>query len=73
MSVLGRMLNRIPSTRWFVNNRDFIASVLEAEKSKVKVPTNFGSSFMHSAFSLQSPVTEQNVLSMGSSLIHDSS
>lgn len=62
MGVLGRMLNRILSTRWFVNNKDFIASVLEAEESKVKVPTNLGSSFIDSAFLLQSPITEQNVL-----------
>lgn len=67
MGVLGRILNRIP------NNRDFIASVLEAEKSKVKVPTNLGSSFIDRTFLLQSPITEHNVLSKGFSLSHDSS
>ena len=29
--------NKIPSTGWFINNRHLFLTVLEAEKSKIKV------------------------------------
>ena len=30
--------NKIPLTGWLINNRNFLVTLLEAEKSKIKVP-----------------------------------